>query len=95
MKLFGEDPEISRLLRREVAALEIQMADAKHETESYRAVNEALTKENAELKKAMLEMKEQALRRENLLSPKDPFASWPPELRAQIDYKALGLEEPE
>ena len=90
MKLFGEDPEISRLLQRQVDGLEVQLAEAKHEMESYRAVNGALQKENQELKAACLKLKGELLR-----APRDPFAGWPAELKKQIDYRALGMEEPE
>ena len=97
MKLFGEDPKISRRLQRQVDAQEIQIAELKRERDSYKSVNEslykstqALTQENTELKQVALKLKEQLLK-----APRDPFEGWPAELRKQIDYKALGYEEPE
>ena len=99
MRLFGEDPEVSRLLGRKVSALEIKLAELKRtnselkqtysELEQDRnylkSVNEILTKENGELKRAMISAKAKAA---------DPFADWPENLRAQIDYARLGYKEP-
>lgn len=99
MRLFGEDPEISRKLQREVHARELELADARHERDSYKAVNEnlhqtvnALRKENGELKEATLTMKDELIK---IKKRHDPFAGWPADLKKQIDYQALGMEEPE
>jgi len=95
MRIFGEDPEISKLLRKQIAYLEARVAGICEQLDTCRALKEALQKENAELKDAALRMKEELLKLKTPPPPRDPFANFPAALRAQIDYKALGLEEPE
>lgn len=91
MKLFGEDPEISRQLRRELGGLQVDLGVARREIElaserekSLLSAIEGLKKENGDLKRAAMKNR-----------VRDPFADFPADLRAQIDYKALGYEEPD
>ena len=89
MKLFGEDPKISRLLQRQVDAQEIQIAELKRERDSYKSVNEslykstqALTQENTELKQVALKLKEQLLK-----APRDRSRAGPPNFASRLTTK--------
>lgn len=101
MKLFGADPEELRLTARALAEKEIELAGVKKELQLLREwmaskdfAAGALRKENGELKEAAIKLKEENSRLKSAAEPADPFADYPPELRAIIDYQRMGLKEP-
>jgi hypothetical protein len=98
MKLFGADPKELQEVYRKLYATEMELGILRHDTDSMKTENgllrsmiKALEADSAELKKAALEAK---ARVRQLSQAPDPFADFPPEVKALIDFSRMGLKEP-
>ena len=101
MRLFGADPEELRTTLRKLHETEVQLAETRRELQmtkewmaSKDSASEALRQENREFKEASLKLKEENLRLRTSSERADPFADYPPELKAIIDFQRMGIKEP-